>query len=164
MTSIITIKIQQWKKQKHRWHKINQNLSDSAQLLFDSPAGYKLYISVSNAKSKRLCIHQQATEQAISLIVLRHECLGSWPWYSWRHCFPLTNADENSKDTLKSSVIIQVIVFYMMCNFDDTESENTAESSERKVTFPMCLINVSCHKQTNLRLCDQWILTRMLNI
>lgn len=94
-----------WKEQKQSWHKINPNLSDSAQLLFDSPTGYKLYISVSNAKSKRLCTHQQATEPAISLIVSRHGCLGSWPWYSWCHCFPLMNSDNNSKAILKSSNI-----------------------------------------------------------
>ena len=109
MTLIMTTKEPLWKEQKQSWHKINPNLSDSAQLLFDSPAGYKLYISVSNAKSKRLCTHQQATEPAISLIVSRRGCLGSWPWCSWCHCLPLMNADRNSKAILKSSNITQTL-------------------------------------------------------
>jgi len=112
----------------------NPNLSESAQLPSDRPVGYKLYISVSNAKSKRLCTHQQATEPAISLIVSRHRCLGSGPWCLWCHCFLLMIADMNSKATLKRHNIAKAFILKMgnVESWDRrTETENTEKSRKK---------------------------------
>lgn len=78
MTLIMTIKSYCGRKeQKQSWHKINPNLSDSAELLFDSPAGYKLYISVSNAEIKQT-VYSSAGYRASDL----PHCLAAW--MSWQ--------------------------------------------------------------------------------
>lgn len=59
-------------EQKQSWHKLHPNLSDLAQLLLDSAAGYTLYISVSNAET----VDSSAGDFPI---VSQHDGLGGWP-------------------------------------------------------------------------------------
>lgn len=141
---------------KAKLAQINLNLSDSARLHFDSPAGYKHHISVSNVKSKRLCTHQQATEPPISLIVSRHGYFGSWPLYSWCHCFPLKNADKNSKAMLRRNDITEAFTFLDMpfCwHRQDLREwkhpeEQVKENMEKVCFYQRNLISNWSHKQT----------------
>lgn len=127
------------------------------------PTSFTSLFQMQNQKT--LCTDQQATQTAISLIVSRRGCLGSWPWYSWCHCFPLMNADKNSKAILKSSNITHALAFFERLTILLTqtppkrtpqkpwrEPEETSQGRKILHFHRGKHINVWSHKLSNLRL------------